>query len=434
VLSLTISAVQRLQACLPRFLAGTIKELSAKSLATRQQAFVLLRHAADILQGGLESSADAICNAVTQSLKSVDSATSSSLAIAALSFLSTFFATHHPRVFGAHVEALVNALTRCMKDKLHRISAEAFGAASSLANTARPKGSSSPLAVAFTGPIEKLSQATTDVLGDTTVDTDIRERALETLGDLLVHEGDILTQSYPTALPLIKARLSNEASATTAMQVIGRIAGAPTCGGQVFEDWLLEVLPDVMVALRRSKRSAGKNTEFVCLQHVLSRIGNSLPVDTADALVTELKAFIESPSALQAVGLVMEHQPGCRDTVTEQVLPSVKTMLATSSNNSLLNDSLANFCGSYVHGDSDTAVGFATELVANVKGGRSISEASLGGTSVSASTARCIGAVVAAAPGSSSNILALFQKPVTVCWTLLIGTVLTLPGVEIRRG
>jgi cullin-associated NEDD8-dissociated protein 1 len=427
------SAVLRLQACLPQFLSGTLKELSAKSAPTRQQAFVLLRQAADILQGGLETSADAICKAVTQSLKSVDTAATSSLAIAALSFLSTFFATHHPRVYGSHVESLVNAMTRCMKDKLHRISAEAFGAASSLAHTARPKGTSSPLAVAFTGPIEKLLQATTDVLGDTTVDTDIRERALETLGDLLVHEGDILTQSYPTALPLIKSRLANEASASTAMQVIGRIAEAPTCGGQVFEDWLLQVLPDVMVALRRSKRSAGKNTEFVCLQHVLARIASSLPVDTADALIIEMKAFIETPSALQAVALILEHQPECRHTVTEQVLPSIKSMLATPTNNPLLNDALAVFCGAYVRGDPKVATSLASELVANVKGGKALPDATVGGTSVSASTARCIGALVGAAPQSSSQVLHIFEKSIKVCFPLRIAGLLICSHRKLPR-
>jgi cullin-associated NEDD8-dissociated protein 1 len=412
---LIISAVLRIQACLSQFLSATLKELSGKSAPTRQQAFVLLRQAADILQGGLETSADAICNAVTDSLKSVDNATTSSLAIAALSFLSTFFDTHHPKVYSSHVASLVDALTRCMKDKLHRISAEAFGAASSLAHTARPKGSSSPLAATFSGPIEKLVQATTDVLGDTTVDTDIRERALETLGDLLVHEGDILTQSYPTALSLIKARLGNEASATTAMQVIARIAEAPTCGGPVFENWLLEILPDVMVALRKSKRSAGKNTEFVCLQHVLARIASSLPTDTANALIVEMKAFIETPSALQAVALVLEHQPQCRDTVTTEILPSIKTMLATPSSNLLLNDSLAIFCGAYVRGDPNVATSFVPELVTNVKAGKSLPDATVGGTSVAASTARCIGAVVAAAPASASSVLSTFQKTIKVC-------------------
>jgi cullin-associated NEDD8-dissociated protein 1 len=406
---------------MPQFTSATLKQLTAKSVPTRQQAFVLLRQVAEILQGGLESSVVPIFNAVTQALRSVDSATTSSLAIAALSFLATFFATHHPRVYSSHVEILVTSIARCMRDKLHRISAEAFGAASALALTVRPKGNASPLVDVFANPIEQLLKATTDVLGDSTVDSDIRERALETLGDLLVHEGDILTESYPTALPLIKSRLGNEATSNTAIQVIGRIADAPTCGGQIFEDWLLDVLPDVLVALRRSKRSAGKNTEFVCLQHVLSRTASSLPVDTANALIIELKAFIETPSAIQAVSLILEHQPACRQTVTEHLLPDIKAILQTPSINSHLLESLAIFFGAYVRGQPEVAGGLVGDLVSNAKSQDSLPDATQGGTSVSASTSRCIGAVVAAAPKSALGALDTFKATISVSFAISSG-------------
>jgi cullin-associated NEDD8-dissociated protein 1 len=405
---------------MPQFISATLKQLTAKSVPTRQQAFVLLRQAADILQGGLESSVTSVCNAVTQALKTVDSATTSSLAVAALAFLSTFFATHHPRVYSSHIQTLVTSVTQCMRDKLHRISVEAFGAASALALSARPKGSSSPLVAAFSSPIEQLCRATTDVLGDSSVDSDIRERALETLGDLLVHEGDILTASFPTALPLIKSRLGNEATSNTAIQVIGRIADAPTCGGQVFEDWLLDVLPDVLLALRRSKRSVGKNTEFVCLQHVLARIASSLPVDTANALIVELKAFIETPSAIQAVSLILQHQPACRETVVEQLLPNIFPILQTPTINPQLLDSLTLFFGSYVQSETSVAEKLVQDLVANVRSGNALPDASQGGTSVSATTSRCIGAVVAAAPGSASGVLHTFQKTIKVCYSVEI--------------
>jgi hypothetical protein len=113
--------------------------------------------------------------------------------------------------------------------------------------------------------------------------------------------------------------------------------------------------------------------------------------------------------------LVLEHQPQCRDTVTTEILPSIKTMLATPSSNLLLNDSLAIFCGAYVRGDPNVATSFVPELVTNVKAGKSLPDATVGGTSVAASTVRCIGAVVAAAPASASSVLSTFQKTIKVC-------------------
>lgn len=399
---------------MPQLIAAILKQLDSKSEGARQQSFVLLREIADILQGGLEASSDAICTSAVQGLRTVDSTASSFIALDALAFLSTFFSTHSPRVFASHVDDLVKAITRCMKDKLHRISAEAFSAASSLAQTARPKGSASPLSSSFSKPIQSLFSATTDVLADTSVDSDIRERALETLGHLLVHEGDALTSSFPTALPLIKSRLVNEATSSTAIQVIGRIAEAPTCEGDVFDKWLLDILPDVLVAVRRSKRASGKNAEFVCLQHILARIGSSLPTDTANALITELKSFIEIPSALQAAVLVLDQQPGSRQTVTDELLPGVKALVQTPAVSAHLVDSLAAFFASYIKGDPDTATSLVPELVEQVETSGTLPDATKGGTSVHSSTSRCIGAIVSASQENASAILASFQKTIKV--------------------
>lgn len=408
------SATSRLQALLPQLLSAILQQLGTKSVATRQQCFVLLRQIAEILRGGLESSSDAICASATQAVRSVDSSASSSLAIAALSFLATFFSTHSPRTYASHIDTLVAAITRCQRDKLHRISAEAFGAASALAQTARPKGSASPLGSSFAKPIQSLFQATTEVLADTTIDSDIRERALDTLGNLLVHEGDSLTSSFPTALPLIKSRLGNEATSGTAIHVIGRVADAPTCAGSTFDNWLLEILPDILTAIRRNKRSSGKSAEFVCLQHVLTRIGPTLPVDTANALVSELKSFIEVPSALQAVALVMEQQPGCRKAVTEDLLPNVQQLVETPALSPHLVDSLVAFFASYVRGDPEVATRLVPEMVAKADAQGALPDATQGGTSVHTSTSRCIGAIVGASPRNAAGVIAAFRKTIKV--------------------
>lgn len=301
-----------------------------------------------------------------------------------------------------------------MRDKLHRISVEAFGAATALAQTARPSGSASPLGKAFAKPIQSLFQTTTDVLADPSVDSDVRERALDTLGNLLVHEGDILTSSFPTALPLIKSRLGNEATSNTAIHVIGRIAEAPTCAGDVFDHWLLEILPDVLVAVRRSKRAASKNAEFLCLQHILKRIASSLPVDTAKALLVELKAFIETPTALQVVALVLDQQPGCRATVTTELLPSVNALLRTPAISPHLVDALVAFFAAYVKGDPATATTLLSELVGLVSQQGALPDATQGGTSVHTAISRCIGAIVASSPAQAANSVALFQKTIVV--------------------
>ncbi|MGG6496454.1 UNVERIFIED_CONTAM: hypothetical protein NY603_26390, partial [Bacteroidetes bacterium 56_B9] len=88
-----------------------------------------------------------------------------------------------------------------------RISFEGFAAASALAQSLRPEGTGSPIKADLKTPVKQLFDATAEVLGDASVDSEVRDRALDTLGNLLRFEGDMLASSYSVALPLISARL-----------------------------------------------------------------------------------------------------------------------------------------------------------------------------------------------------------------------------------
>ncbi|WWC85910.1 uncharacterized protein L201_000780 [Kwoniella dendrophila CBS 6074] len=402
--------VSYLRASLPQLSRAILKQLSSKSVPTRQQCFLLLREISKALGGGLDDSSNAICTAATSAIRSVDSSTSASLAIAALSFLTAFFADHPARVYADHLGQLVPAIVRCMKDKLQRISFEAFNAGSSLARAARPKGTTSPLSPSFTQPVQQLFDATTSILADNSVDGDVREKALDTLGYLLVHEGDVFAPSYPTALPLITSRLANENTATTAVQVIGNIAESPLCKGREFESWLLQVLPEVVVALRRSKRSTTKTSEFTCLSNILARVGTGLPQQAAIDIVGELQPFIETPNALEVVALIISQQPACRQTVDTQLSPRVMEIIKTPSVNQHLVDALCSFFAAYVDGDQDCATRLVPALVENLGKSSTIPDATRGGTSIYTTTAKVIGTVVAHSLRNAAGVLALFQK------------------------
>lgn len=393
-----------------------LKQLNSKSVQTKQEAFSILRQITEVIGGGLEPDASQICTAAIAALRSVDSATASSLAIAALSFLSEFFRNHSSRVYVRHLNDLVSAIIRCMKDKLQRVNLEAFHAASSLARAIRPQGSASPIKADFTGPVQKLFSATSDVLGDTTVDAEVREKALETLGDILVHEGDVLSGSYAQCLPLITARLSSDATASTAISVIGKIAESTLCKGAVIDKWLLEILPEVVTALRRSRRSTGKNAEFNCLSAMLNRIGSQLPPKTAQTIIGELAPFLSQPTTIQTIALIIAQQPSSRSSA-DNLLPQIYEVIKTPSvGNTHQVEALSAFFSAYVSGDPECATRLVPKLVDNLGKAGKIPDATRGGTGVYATTARIIGSIVQASPGNSAGVLALFQKTIKVSW------------------
>lgn len=392
-----------------------LKQTAAKTVATRQESFVLLRRIVEALDGGLESEADTLCQAAKGALRSSDS-TTPSLTIAVLTFLAAFFNHHVARSYAEHLSELTTAITRCMKDKLQRVNFEAFATASALAQSLRPvhpgfragSGSASPLRQGYDGPVRQLFQATAEVLGATSVDGDVRERALITMGDLLVHEGDALSQELSSALELIKTRLSNESTASTATVVIGRLAESPLVSGPVFDAWLLEVLQEIVVSIRRNKRSASKAAEFTTLERILKRVGNALPAEVADGIILELQPFIDTPAALRVVALVLQDQPASRTSVEQNILPEVLNVIRNSATATLI-DELPSFFSTYVAGDPESALRLVPTLVMNVTKGSS-ADSTLSRSVAFQTTAKCIGAVVATSQRNTSGILATFQK------------------------
>ncbi|TXT05004.1 hypothetical protein VHUM_03824 [Vanrija humicola] len=407
------SVVRSLQDLRPQLVKAILKQTTAKTVSTRQQSFVLLRQVVEALDGGLDAEADAICTAAQNALRTSDS-TTPSLTIAALTFLAAFFTHHLTRSYSSHLVGLSQSIVRCMRDKLQRVNFEAFAAASALAKAIRPlhnnRGSQSPLRSNLDQPIQQIFSATTSVLGDTSVDGDVREKALNTLGDLLVHEGDALSAQLPEALKLITARLASENTAPAAVVVIGRVAESALIGGAAFDAWLLEVLSEVVVFVRRNKRSVSKTAEFVTLGHILNRIGPKLPADVASAIVGELEGFVATPGALRIISLVLEHQPASRAAVEKSILPQVFQLILSPSSGPVT-DELPPFFGTYVDGDVDCATRLVPTLVANLPKASIIPDATAGGTLPYNTTAKVIGTVVEHSQRNLAGILSLFQRP-----------------------
>ncbi|KAL7418817.1 hypothetical protein Q5752_006501 [Cryptotrichosporon argae] len=409
------SAISQLSAIRAQLVKALLKQVATKSLTTRPQVFNLLRQITEALGGGLDSEADAVSTAALATLKSSDS-TTPALTIAVLSFLAAFFMQHPAKAYASHLNDLTDAVVGSAHDKLQRVNFEAFAAASAIAQSIRPieRGALTPMNPSLEPPVQTILSITIEVLSNTSVDATVREKALVTLGDLLVHEGDVLTTSYESALPIISTRLASENTAATAVQVIGRIAESDTCTGTEFNKWLLDIVPEVLNALRRTKR-AGKVAEFTCLQDILARLGTTLPADEVQGIVRDLASLVDYPPALSILGLILANQPASRSTIDDTILPQVLELLSGLSINLASIEPIAAFFSAYVEGDIDSATRLVPLLVSNVgklaKQG-AIPDATSGGTSAYTATASCIGAIVGKSQRNLAGVVAAFQKTI----------------------
>jgi len=108
-------------------------------------------------------------------------------------------------------------------------------------------------------PVQKLYGAVCEIIGSTAADSDVRDKAIHAIGDLLTHEGEVLAPLYDKSLPLISARLHTDSNQLAALEVIGDIAESNACAGSQIDQWLASVLEQLPVLLRRCpKQNRGK--------------------------------------------------------------------------------------------------------------------------------------------------------------------------------
>lgn len=266
---------------MPNLTRAVLKQSLTKSIQTKEKSFQLLKAIVEVGEGGLDTQAGAVASSVQKAFASTavtttstGSTTAVSLAATALSFLAAYFANHPVAVYADSLPQIVPCIVKTMSDKYQRTSIEAFDAASKLARGMRPNVASpsaiTPLPSAQVNVIKTIFDATCQILAGTSADSEVKEKATLTLGDLLVCEADALAQQVDQALPLLTARLSAEATQLAALQVVGNVAESAICKAAVFDNWLLTVLDTLPMLFKRSARGV-RPMALSTLNKVLAR-------------------------------------------------------------------------------------------------------------------------------------------------------------------
>ena len=245
---------------------AALKQTTTKSVPTKEKSFNLLTSVVKLIPGCLDGQASTVVGNVRKALSGVSTGSgghnNTSLVISILAFLGAFVESHPSRIYASSLPELVDSTVAFMADKYQRVSLEALGTAASLAKALRPEPASqgdSPLPSSYVAPVQKLYEAVCDIISSTAADSDVRDKAIHAIGDLLTHEGEVLASMYDKSLPLITARLNTDSNQLAALEVIGDIAESRACFGAQIEQWLASVLEQFPALLRRCpKQNRGK--------------------------------------------------------------------------------------------------------------------------------------------------------------------------------
>ncbi|GAA5945445.1 hypothetical protein JCM10213_005987 [Rhodosporidiobolus nylandii] len=423
--------LSQLNAQTPQIVKSIVKQLTAKSLSTRQAGFVLLHELIAVLDGGLESQISPLVTRVETALKTSDgglSGAATALKIEVLSFLALFFRTHHVKTFADELGRLTPLVAHAIADRFNKIAAEAFLTASELIRVLRPIPSSSspaPVSQQHVAHLSALYAATMAKLQGSDADEDVKGRGIATLGVLLFHAGDQAASDLASALAFLRDRLRNEVQRVVAVRTVAQVAASPVLkpGQAEVDQWAKECIPEVSALLRKVHRPL-KVAAFEALDALLARSAAAgIDDSTAKAILADLTPLLslssgagasESggadvnllPHALSTLATLLSVARSSADTVSSTALPRVLSELVPSplvQGPSL--DALLRFFAAAVKAGVEPA-----QLVAQI--GEAVRGAKGDEVHAAATAGRAVGAVVREAPAVAEGVVKDAEKVV----------------------
>lgn len=346
------------------------------------------------------------------------------LKIQVFAFLALLFKTHQLRALQPTLSKLVPLIVSSIADRSPKIGAAALGAAIELMRPLRPSTPQSPAAVSSTGPfVKQIYDATAKCLEKSNADHEIREKGIYCLGDILASAAGDLGADAQVSLNILKERLRNENTRLITLMTICRIADSAATSGSndIFASFLQDTAFEVGDYLRKSNKPV-QAASFVCLEAILKREGQNLPLDGCQALIKNLQTSIANPDihlsrSLNCLSAILQAHPETPSTVQEEILPTLLQLIASPSQiTATASESLLKFFFALVSAGSDAGA-LVTQL-------REVAASSHGNIQVIVNVSRCIGSIQHGAaqkdPGQAATIVDMVAKQVTVssCYLL----------------
>lgn len=267
----------------PKLSRSLTKQLSSKSMQTRQIGFHLLCELVTVLHGGLDEQVELFIPAIETSLASTDSdhhhvALTSNLKIEVLTFLRRLFRTHASEQLHPYMSRLCPAIITTISDRFYKITSEAFLLCIELIKAIRPISHNretgeytvKPLHKEYTSYVEEIFRATIKTLSTSDVDQEVKERSIMCLGTLLGHVSDVLQEQQKQAWDIFLERLKNEVTRLISVRTLAIICQSPVADGPEMRNACLSSVDEIAQLLRKSNRAL-RIASTECLRILIRR-------------------------------------------------------------------------------------------------------------------------------------------------------------------
>ncbi|KAJ3095068.1 Cullin-associated NEDD8-dissociated protein 1 [Phlyctochytrium planicorne] len=317
-----------LQQQVARLSKSLAKQLSGKSVQTRQTGFILLKELSIVLEGGLDSRIGLFIPAIESSLAKSTSANdvkglnNPNLKIDVLQFLQHLFAEHNPEAFQKHLAKLVPPVVTAAADKFYKIASEALLVTIHLVKVVRPIPSGSnidleppALAAGAAGHIKLIYDTVLERLKTSDVDLEVKERSISALGTLVSEAGDVIgrDQVEKVIVPLLIDRLRNELTRLSALKVIRSVTGSPILRSFTGPEGLYPptLASEIAAFLRKSQRQL-RIASLNSLEIIVSKFGSTWSSAILLEVLEEIKPIVSEtdlnifPLVVNVIGALLD--------------------------------------------------------------------------------------------------------------------------------
>lgn len=338
------TATKELAKLNPDVVKGAAKLLKSSTVPTKQAMISLLKDMVAAQKGGLLDHVDLVIDPVIETMTSAGSnVTGNALRVEALALLRVIAEMHSSKVVQPHLKKIIPALINTAKDRFARVAGEAFSTIEVFIKALTPPRS----AASKTGDVlTNLYQVITARISAQDTDTEVRQKAVQTLGLLIGRTSGSAASSLLSqqdrldGQQLISERMKNELTRLACVRAIDTIAVLAQNKKDFKPDFVNTVAIELGHQLRKSSRSL-RGASLSALRMLAINQASRESMD--DKVVSELTAMLVPllstddlhmmAPALYVLSAFVKDKPQLVATpeVTQGICAIMKSPLATSA-------------------------------------------------------------------------------------------------------
>lgn len=280
-----VETASRLESMVPSIVIKSTSLWRDKFLKSRQLVLQIFTEIINIIPNALSEHLTLIVPAVLFSLS--DKNATANMRMDALIFFQELLKTHEPTLFHPRLPNILELVLTAVGDTFYKIASEALTLLSHIIFVMRP--SSNIVMNGYENILPAIYEKILDRISQAGIDTEVRERAISCMGDLVATFGDKMGKQHSIVMNLIFEKLNNETNRLTSAKALTKIISSPL---NLPLDCLFPQAFTLLSSFLRKNSRQLRITTLTLINTVLKRSPEMLDKESVDLLLNNAHTLI----------------------------------------------------------------------------------------------------------------------------------------------